>query len=191
MDRNEELLIKRAQRGNLAAFEELVHQYDARILKVAYDMLNNIEDARDVYQDIFIKVYRAIGKFRFQSEFYTWIFRIAINTCINFRKRRTRNESVSFDQIKNIDGTHWEMMENPTEYDPEKHLLNEELNEKIYQGIEKLSRQQRAVFVLRHYHGYKLKQIAEIMECSEGTVKNYLFRATKKMQIELAEYQQI
>ncbi len=191
MDRNEELLIKRAQRGNLEAFEKLVHQYDARIMKIAYDMLNNIEDARDVYQDIFVKVYRSIDKFRFQSEFYTWLFRIAINTCINFRKQRTKNDSVSLDQIENYHGTQWEMMGNSEELNPEKHLLNEELNEKINQGIERLSNQQRAVFILRHYHGYKLKQIAEIMECSEGTVKNYLFRATRKMQVVLAGYRQI
>ena len=191
MDRNEELLIKRAQRGNLEAFEKLVHQYDARIMKIAYDMLNNVEDARDVYQDIFIKVYRAIGKFRFQSEFYTWLFRIAINTCINFRKKRKESKNISLDQIKDHEGTYWEMNWNAKEIDPEKQVLNQELNEKINKGIGKLSNQQRAVFVLRHYHGYKLKQIAEIMECSEGTVKNYLFRATRKMQVVLAGYQQI
>ncbi|MBD3288434.1 sigma-70 family RNA polymerase sigma factor [candidate division KSB1 bacterium] len=191
MDRNEELLIKRAQRGNIEAFEELIQQYDARIMKVTYDMLNNVEDARDVYQDIFIKVYRAISKFRFQSEFYTWLFRIAINTCINYRKKRTKNRGVSLDELQEKQREHWELTGNPEEIDPEKHVLNEELNETINQGIRKLSNQQRAVFVLRHYHGYKLRQIAEILECSEGTVKNYLFRATKKMQEMLSSYHKI
>ena len=89
MNQNEELLIRKAQRGNIAAFEELVKRYENKVMSIILDMLNDVEDARDVYQDVFMKVFLTIKKFRFQSKFYTWLFRIAVNTSINFRKKRT------------------------------------------------------------------------------------------------------
>lgn len=188
MERDEELLIKRAQRGNIEAFEQLVHRYDRRIMKITLDMLNNVEDARDLYQEIFIRVYRSIDKFRFKSEFYTWLFRIAINTTISYRNKR-RKQKISYRIDDLPDTENWRMSRTDSEKNPEEQLLNSELNELILTGLDQLSAKQKTVFVLRHYHGYKLKDIGRLMECQEGTVKNYLFRATKKMRVFLKEYQ--
>jgi len=189
MDKDEELLIRKAQRGNLQAFESLIQKYDTRVMKIAYDMVNNVDDARDIYQEVFIKVYRSIDKFRFASEFYTWLFRIAVNTCISFRRQRLKRQDLPFDEFESEHENHWKVLNKADAQNPEEQLLNQELNHLIQKSIAELSAQQRAVFVLRHYHGHKLKEIAAIMNCTEGTVKNYLFRATQKLQRSIQQYQ--
>lgn len=190
MDERETRLIRRAQEGDGAAFEALVQRHDRQVLRLARQMLNNLEDAQDVYQDIFIKVFRSLPAFRFDSEFSTWLFRIVVNQCINYRQWRNRRRFLSFD-------THHGDDENTTSYlpkdkrpDPEHEALNEELSREIGLAMESLSDKQRAVFALRHFHGLKLQDIARTLGCAEGTVKNYLFRATQRMQEKLREYQQ-
>jgi len=188
MQKEEELLIRKAQRGNLQAFENLVHRYDAKIMRLIFNMVNDIEDTKDLYQEVFIKVFKSIKQFRFQSEFYTWLYRIAINACINFRKRKTSHQHESLDDYLDENNSNWNIVTVMENVNPEKHLINKELNDQIQQSIDKLSSQQRSVFVLKHYHGYKLSEIANILNCSEGTVKNYMFRAVQKLKKSLEAY---
>lgn len=190
MDKNEERLIRKAQRGNLNAFESLVSMYDVRVMRLIYNMLNHTEDARDVYQDVFIKVYKSINKFRFQSEFYTWLYRIVVNTCINFRKKRSKRMNDLIDDYNENVDNNWNTLTNGNTLNPEENLLNKELDIAIQNSLELLSNKQKTVFILRHYHGHKLSEIAEILNCSEGTVKNYLFRAVQKMKKQLRDYYQ-
>ncbi len=190
MDKNEERLIQKAQRGNINAFESLVSMYDTRVMRLIYNMLNHTEDARDVYQDVFIKVYKSINKFRFQSEFYTWLYRIVVNTCINFRKKRTKRMNDPIDDYNENVANNWNTLTNGNTLNPEQNLLNKELDITIQNSVELLSKKQKTVFILRHYHGHKLSEIAKIMNCSEGTVKNYLFRAVQKMKNQLRDYYQ-
>jgi len=191
MNKEEELLIKRAQRGNLPAFDKLVQLYDAKVMKVIYDMTNNVEDAHDIYQEIFIKVFKSINKFRFESEFFTWLFRIAVNTCISFHRKKTNFQSDSLEEYITDDNKYWQIVSENRTRNPEQQLLNAELNNEIQIGLNKLASKQRVVFILKHYHGYKLREIAAILECAEGTVKNYLFRATTKLKKSLQSYQKI
>lgn len=190
MEKSEELLIRKAQRGNLNAFESLVSIYDVKVMRLIYNMLNHTEDARDVYQDVFIKVYKSIHKFRFQSEFYTWLYRIVVNTCINYRKLRSKRFNDSFDEFQESWENNWKLVNSGGPSNPEQNLMNKELDLEIQKGIEQLSEKQKTVFILRHYHDHKLSEIAEIMNCSEGTVKNYLFRAIQKMKRFLHDYYQ-
>jgi RNA polymerase sigma-70 factor (ECF subfamily) len=189
MDEREIRLIRRAQAGDGAAFEALVQRHDRQVLRLARQMLNNLEDAQDVYQDIFIKVFRSLPAFRFESEFSTWLFRIVVNQCINYRQWRSRRRFLSFD-------AHNDDEENATNYlpkdnnpDPERETLSKELSREIALAMASLSDKQRAVFALRHFHDLKLQDIAKTLGCAEGTVKNYLFRATQHMQEKLREYQ--
>jgi RNA polymerase sigma-70 factor (ECF subfamily) len=152
-------------------------------------MLNNLEDAQDVYQEIFIKVFRSLPSFRFESEFSTWLYRIVINQCINYRQWRSRRRFLSFDVHNASEETTSAFMPEDKNPDPGK-ALNKELNHKIALAMESLSDRQRAVFVLRHFHGHKLQEIAKTMGCAEGTMKNYLFRTTQHMQEKLREYRQ-
>lgn len=190
MEEREIRLIKRAQEGDAAAFEALVIMYDREVLKLAYRMVNNLEDARDIYQDVFLLVYRKLSSFRFESEFYTWLYRIVVNHSINFRKWRRRRQMASLDESEtNSSGMPGTMKSTPQS--PEDGIVNRELGDRIQQALTHLSEKQRAVFVLRHFHDQKLQDIAQSLGCAEGTVKNYLFRATQKMQELLRDYQRV
>jgi len=188
MDRDEILLIKRAQRGDNLAFDELVRKHDRQVLKLALSLVNDTEDAKDVYQEVFLRAYRAIGRFKFKSEFYTWLYRIVVNYSLNFRERRGRRQYVPLEEQVEGEEESWKIVMPDGQRNPEERILDSEISTQIERAMDKLSPQQRTVFVLRHYHGHKLGEIAEIMDCSEGTVKSYLFRATQKMKKLLRSY---
>ena len=188
MDEREIRLIKRAQEGDGAAFEALVQMHDRQVLKLARQMLNNLEDAQDVYQEIFLKVFRSLPAFRFESEFATWLYRIVINQCLNYRQWRSRRRFLSFDAPPGDDDKQVSYLPPDKNPDPEREALSRELSREIALAMESLSDKQRAVFVLRHFHEQKLQEIAKTLGCAEGTVKNYLFRATQHMQEKLREY---
>ena len=191
MEKEEELQIRNAQRGNLAAFEKLVHLYDARIMRLIFNMIDDVEDTKDLYQEVFIKAFQSIKTFRFESEFYTWLFRIAVNTCINFRKLKTSRQHEPIENYLDENNATGKIYLATKDGNPEQQLIHKELYSQIRQSIDQLSAKQRSVFILKHYHGYRLREIANIMNCSEGTVKNYMFRAVQKLRESLKEYQQI
>jgi len=191
MDREEQALIKEAQRGNVWAFESLIKKYDRRVMQLAYSLVNNSSDAEDIYQEVFIRVYKNLYRFRFKSEFSTWLYRIVVNYCINFRKRKSRTRFYSIDMEKEDSIENWKISLKYENNDPEDIVLNKELSNQINMALDRLSAQQKTVFILRHYQGHKLKEIAKIMKCTEGTIKNYLFRATQKMQTFLKDYANI
>lgn len=187
-DLHEKDVILLAQKGNIPAFETLVRKYDRQILRLAYQMLNHVQDAEDVYQEIFLLVFRKLHRFQFRSEFSTWLYRVAVNACINYRKKKSRSRELF--RHAEYDG---EMRERQKTYvdggqTPEDQMLNRELAVKISRAVGTLPDRQKSVFLLRHYHGKKLQEIAQILGCSEGTVKNSLFRATRKMQQQLKKY---
>jgi len=188
MDQSEQRLIRQAQQGNHTAFEMLVALHDRQVLKLSCSLLGSQEDAKDVYQDIFLQVFRKLHSFRFESEFSTWLYRIVVNHCLNYRRHRQRRKHYSLETPLHESGATWAETLEDGQNDPEHHVINRELGQAISAAIQTLSERQRAVFVLRHFHGHKLLQIAEILDCSEGTVKNYLFRATRHLQKKLRDY---
>ncbi len=183
MSKEENELIKRAQKGDKNAFELLINQYDKHVLGIAYSYVKNYDDAKDIYQDVFLRVFKAIKKFEFRSEFSTWIYRIATNVCITYKTRNKKRVIASLDEgVEVEDGetrTLSETIAGDTKTDSA--ALNIEISEKIESAINKLSPQQAMVFTLKHYNGHKIREIASMMNCTEGTVKNYLFLATQKM----------
>ncbi len=191
MDQSEQALIKEAQRGNVVAFESLVKKYDKQVMQLAYNMVNNTNDAQDIYQEVFVRVFKNLHRFRFKSEFSTWLYRVVVNYCINFRRKRGRVKFHSLNGELNDDADNWKKTFKGRDLSPEESVLNQELSNQITAALDQLSHRQKSVFILRHYHGHKLQDIAEIMNCSEGTVKNYLFRATQKMQRLLKEYAKV
>ena len=188
MDEREKRLIRQAQQGNTAAFAQLVALHDRRVLKLAYQLLNSPQDAEDVYQEVFMQVFRKLSSFRFESEFSTWLYRIVVNYCINYRRWRGRRRFYSLDVPAREDEEPLSYQVEDDSRTPEEAILNQELGQKITAAIAGLSDKQRAVFVLRHFHGHKLQEIAAILDCAEGTVKNYLFRATQHLQGKLRAY---
>lgn len=189
MKNEERDLIYKAQQGNTWAFENLIKRYDRRVLALAYQLLGNPQDAEDVYQEVFMRVYKNIHRFRFESDFYTWLYRIAINCAISYRKKRNKHVHTR------IGETHSEKQERtwvPADAGPgpEKEYLSSEIQAQINSGLDQLPLMQRVVFTLRFLQDFKIKEIANIINCSEGTVKNYIFRSTRRMRQGLAPYVQ-
>ncbi len=182
-------LIERARNGERAAFDSLVDIHKGRAFALAFHFTGNIEDAKDLLQDAFVRAYVNIKKFRGGSNFYTWFYRILVNLCRDFlRKKRTRLK-VLVDAPGPLD----EENEMPLEAvdggpDPEDALLNKEIREKVDAAINMLSERQKSAFILKHMQGMKLDEIASVMNCSESTAKVHLFRATKSLQKFLSPY---
>lgn len=188
---NERTLVAEAQAGNRAAFEELVHRFDRDVLRLALNLMKRPEDARDVYQEAFLKVYRNLHRFRFECSFYTWLYRIVTNVCLDhLRRRQARPE----DQAPESNGAHAEdgitdfferQREHRPALDPERQLFGKEIQARIATAMERLSPRERIVFELKHYQGLKLRAIGDALGTTEETVKNSLFRATRKLRSQL------
>jgi RNA polymerase sigma-70 factor (ECF subfamily) len=184
------LLIRQAQMGNTAAFEELVRQYDRAVLRLAVHLTGSQEDGQDIYQEAFLRAYINLKSFRFECSFYTWIYRIVTNLCLDhLRKRSTRARDLT--TTVSADGEEEQLLDRLPDQragtSPERSLMSRELRAFIRRALERLSPRERVVFELKHYHGLRLRTVAGILNTSEGTIKNTLFRATHKLRTQLAE----
>ncbi len=176
-------LIQRAQKGDFSSFEQLVFRYDKEVLTIAARFVRNSDDAKDIYQEVFLRVYQGLRRFKMQSEFATWLYRITTNVCLTHRSRRKKHTHVSLDDER--DESEGEphpsvvaVSEDPL---PDQHAMSEEISTYVREALEFLSPQQKMVFTLKHYQGLKLREIAVAMQCTEGTVKKHLFTATQRM----------
>jgi RNA polymerase sigma-70 factor, ECF subfamily len=184
------ILIRGAQQGDTAAFEELVRNYDRSVLRLAMNLTHSPEDAQDIYQETFLRAYRNIGRFRFECSFYTWIYRIVTNLCLDhLRKKRVRKEEAPV--ATDASGEEYSVLDQVPDArvgsNPEKDLMRRQLGDRINYALEKLTPRERMVFELKHYHGLKLRTVGEILHTTEETAKNTLFRATHKLRLRLAE----
>ena len=183
-------LIREAQKGQRAAFDALVRRYDQSVLRLALHMLGNEQDAQDVHQEAFIKAYRHLGNFRFECSFYTWLYRIVTNLCLDqLRRRKSRREDPA--TVLDASGDEMDLMANITDdramANPSRELDRKLMGAKIQDALGKLTPRERTVFELKHYQGLKLRTIGEMLNTTEETAKNTLFRATRKLRANLAE----
>ena len=183
-------LIRAAQRGDQDAFEQLVRTYDQSVLRLAMNLLRSPEDARDVYQEAFLRVYRNLHAFRFDCSFHTWLYRIVTNICLDqLRKRKVRKEETAV--VETSEGAIDRMEQYEEEAaaaDPERSMWNRELKQRIENALVGLTPRERMVFELRHYQGLRLRNIGEMLGTTEEAAKNCLFRATQKMRGELGDF---
>jgi RNA polymerase sigma-70 factor (ECF subfamily) len=183
-------LIREAQAGSRAAFDALVRQYEHQVLRLALHLTGSEQDAEDIYQDAFLKAYRYIGNFRFECSFYTWIYRIVTNLCLDqLRRRKTRREdhAVVVDRTGDEIDILASVSDNRSFSNPARELDRKVLGERIQAALGKLTPRERMVFELKHYQGLRLRTIGEMLNTTEETAKNTLFRATKKLRVQLAE----
>jgi len=183
-------LIREAQAGSRAAFDALVRQYEHQVLRLALHLTGSEHDAEDIYQDAFLKAYRYIGNFRFECSFYTWIYRIVTNLCLDqLRRRKTRREdhAVVIDRAGEEIDVLASVSDNRSFSNPARELDRKVLGEKIQAALGKLTPRERMVFELKHYQGLRLRTIGEMLNTTEETAKNTLFRATKKLRVQLAD----
>jgi len=187
---NDAELIRAAQQGDHAAFEELVRQYDQPVLRLALHLTGSEQEAQDIYQEAFLKVYRNLESFRFECSFYTWVYRIVSNLCMDYlRRKQVRREDPSV--RVSSEGEEFDLLEQlPDESagaSPEQDLLRREMGNRIARALTKLSPRERMVFEMKHYQGLKLRTIGEAQNTTEETAKNTLFRATQKLRATLAD----
>ncbi|HEY5621618.1 MAG TPA: sigma-70 family RNA polymerase sigma factor [Pontiella sp.] len=184
---DDELVLK-AQQGDVHAFDTLVERYHGKIYGLTYNMTSNREDAEDLTQEVFVKAYEALPRFRGKSSFYTWLYRIAVNKTINYRKKRNRKRALSLDQfdqeIKNDDVYH----ELTSKGSPLRNLSLTELQIKLNEALQNLSDKHRTVVVMHDMQGIPHEEIAKMVGASVGTVRSRLFYARRQMQAELAEF---
>ncbi|HEV2645969.1 MAG TPA: sigma-70 family RNA polymerase sigma factor [Acidobacteriaceae bacterium] len=183
-------LIREAQRGERTAFDSLVRRYDQSVLRLALHMLNNEQDAQDVHQEAFLKAYRHLANFRFECSFYTWLYRIVTNLCLDhLRRRKSRREDPG--TVLDSQGDEMDLMANVSDTramaNPARELDRKQMGVCINQALDKLTPRERAVFELKHYQGLKLRTIGEMLSTTEETAKNTLFRATRKLRANLAD----
>lgn len=178
---SEKELIQKAQKGDMAAFEQIVRTYEKQVLALAMQVVQNEQDAQDVAQDVFITLYRKIGMFRFESGFFSWLYRIVMNTSFNYTKSRKHHEFLTNEED---DDNYYAVADDETDGFTE----SEDFQSQLKTALNRLPDKQRTVFIMRHSQQLKIKEIADILDVGDGTVKKYLFRATEKLRIYLKPY---
>ena len=188
----DEELVRRAKADDPWAIEQLVLRYQQKVYAIAYQMLGgDAEEARDRTQDAFLQAFRSIKRFKGKSSFYTWLYRIVINTCIDARRRRSRWKEIFFpwrfdrDKEGAPDNAMEEFADDSPGSDPLEAASGRQLQDDVKGALDKLSQRQRTIFQLKVFQEMSIAEITETMGLAEGTVKSHLFRATRIVQKQL------
>jgi RNA polymerase sigma-70 factor (ECF subfamily) len=166
-------LVRLCQNGDIPAFDELFHKYRDKIYSTAYRMINNQEDALDLTQEIFLKVYQKIGKYDFKSTFSTWLYRLAMNVCIDELRKRKKVNLVPLSQ------------DYADEKTPADNVISKEEEDLIWEALNSLKEKERAILVLRDVEGLPYDEIAKILKCSLGRVKSRIHESREKLKMAL------
>jgi RNA polymerase sigma-70 factor (ECF subfamily) len=184
-------LVERARRGDDECFRVLFERYHRRAYSLAFGMVHNQDDALDIVQEAFIKAHRYLDKFEGTSSFYTWFYRIVMNLAIDHIRRKKRTRHVDFNDALDHDGGDGSVDESLLPHilgqNPGKSLARKQIREQVQTALEELSENHRAVLVMREFEGLSYQEMAEVMDCSKGTIMSRLFHARKNMQRRLVE----
>ncbi|GHC02554.1 RNA polymerase sigma factor [Cerasicoccus arenae] len=182
------LLVKRVQSGEMAAFDQLIVKYRERLFSVVYNLTSNRDDANDLTQEAFIRAFRSISKFKGNSSFFTWLYRIAVNTTITHLKRNRKRRFFSFEQMDEEGSSNVKLESLASRAKTDKPTYMRELQEKLNDALQKLSVKHRTVVVLYEIEGLSHQEIAEITKTSEGTVRSRLHYAKQQLRETLKDY---
>lgn len=181
-------VVKRVQAGDVAAFDQLIRKYRERLFGVVYNLTSNREDTADLVQDAFIKAFQSINRFQGQSSFFTWLYKIAVNTTLSHLRKNRLRTFFSLEKVQE-DGTSSEILNQLTDTTgADRDAYLRELQEKLNEAMQKLSIKHRTVITLFEIDGLSHAEIAEVMDCSEGTVRSRLHYAKQFLQGELSKY---
>lgn len=181
-------LISRMKQGERTAFDEMVEIYKMKGFSIAFNMVGNCEDARDVLQEAFVKVYLNIKGFRENAQFSTWFYRIVVNCCFDFLRKRQKMNRVFTEPLAGEDGQEKEPEIPDSSFDPAKTVMAKELSRNLDLCIANLSEKQRTCFVLKHQNGLSAQEISQVIKCNPATVKVHLFRAVNNLRKSLSKY---
>ncbi len=182
MDREETDMISRCQRGDQEALKEIFDKYHKKVYSIAYGVVRHREEALDIVQEVFIKLFRSIKNFKGRSQFYTYLYRMVMNTSIDHARKAGKQFVSSLDQEGSFEPR------DEAEKGPERILLQKELEEKVKLAMDKLPAEQKAALIFRDVEGLSYQEMAEAMGCSIGTVMSRLHYGRKKMQESLKDY---
>ncbi|HEY5653198.1 MAG TPA: sigma-70 family RNA polymerase sigma factor [Pontiella sp.] len=185
---SDEELVLQAQRGDVHAFDQLVERYHGKIYGLTYNMTSNREDAEDLTQEVFVKAFDALPRFKGKSSFYTWLYRIAVNKTINYRKKRNRKRALSLDQFDQEVKTDDVYHDLTSKGSPLRNISLSELQLKLNEALQRLSEKHRTVVIMHDMQGIPHDEIAKVVGASVGTVRSRLFYARRQMQAELSEF---
>ncbi len=178
-------LVERAKSGERAAFDSLIEIYKGKAFALSFSITGNYEDARDILQEAFVKAYVNIRNFRGGAGFYTWFYRILVNLCRDFLRKR---------QAKRRFLTEWEDRDEGTlevidvKPDPSETILNKEIRQMLDKAIDLLPEKQKMAFILKHIQGMKIGEVAAVLNCKQSTAKVHLFRSEKALRKTLSPY---
>jgi RNA polymerase sigma-70 factor (ECF subfamily) len=181
---DEKILVRKAASGDVSAFREITERHQRQIYCVAHDFTGNHHDAEDILQEVLIKAHRSMGAFQGKAKLSSWFHRITINSCID-RERRASLPTTAIEELSQNSGR---LVEFNPRTNPEQQAESARIQKHIDQALRRLSPLERSVFILRQYQQLPIREVAQVLERSEGTVKNILWRALKKLQKELAFY---
>jgi RNA polymerase sigma-70 factor (ECF subfamily) len=185
---DERALVRRIQDGDASAFKELVEGYKQQVYYLALDLSGNHHDAEDLSQEVFIKAYRGFGRFRSGAKISSWLHRITVNAYIDSTRKKAKKMVTLVDKKDDDDFDPLEAAADEVTGNPERAASSAGINEHVGAALQRLTEQERAVFVLRHYHDMQLKEISKTLEVAEGTVKSLLFRSVRKLRDHLSFY---
>jgi RNA polymerase sigma-70 factor (ECF subfamily) len=183
---DEKELVDRLSRGEAGAFQELAERNKRKVYYLALDIVGNHADAEDISQEVFIKIYRAFKTFKREAKLGSWLYRVTVNASIDHLRRKSALPETSQSDLFGNDDRVLALASGEFGSDPARKAEGQLMQRQIDKALQKISAQERSVFVMRHYHDLPLKDIAEAMNVSIGSVKSYLFRGLKKIQKELA-----
>ncbi len=167
---------------SLPPFRTLVERHKKRMYYLALDLTGNHHDAEDLSQEVFIKAHRSLDSFRGDASFFSWLYRIAVNTYLNKSRKKAVSEMTLWDNFEHI------TQGAGAPSGPDTKAERSTMQAHIEASLEALSERERSAFVLKHYHGYKIREIADMLDVAEGTIKSHLYRATRKLRDELDFY---
>ena len=182
LDHDDRDLVRRSRAGDHQAFRELYDRYHRQVLSVAVGLTGNGDDAMDVVQETFVRAHRNLGSFLGESSFYTWLYRIAINVGIDFRRRQSRRAEVL--QADPVDESAGDADRTP---EPRIEMERRELGGRILAAIDELTPEHKAAIILREIEGLSYEDISKVMQCTKGTVMSRLHYARKKLQAKLRD----
>ena len=186
-DNDDAELIEQFQNGNTAVFDTLFTRYQKRTYRLVQRFVPNHEDALDITQDAFIRAYQGLSNFKSQCQFYSWLYRITVNLCIDFLRKKSRSEVMVYES-EDSDELPMANFPDLRSVSPAKAAENKELRSQIRKAIRQLPPKQRQIFILRHWDGLSLKDIATVVGRSDGTVKAHLFHAHRNLRKHLQPY---
>jgi RNA polymerase sigma-70 factor (ECF subfamily) len=182
----DEELVASAQKGDRRAFEELVERHKHKAYHIAFDFSRDREEAKDLSQEAFLKAFTNLNNFDGRSSFYTWFYRILVNLCLDYKRRQKRRPTDEFDETveRQVEPSHEPRMP----MSPDQHVFAGQFSRKVGVALEALPAKQRTAFILKNHQGLSIREIAEMMQTAEGTVKVHLHRAVTSLRQRLAEF---